>query len=207
MRVTTGCRHSGLRQSCDLLASSLDDYSDTLMIRLGEFDKANDTEGASIVRSSCITCLSHLAILYHFVGEMHPCSRATMNGLCDAVLDNLGNLTQSMKLEEVTLFDLLLKVPDSPLNHATANILTMQSSWTKALTVYDSRISSLSLEEGAQLWCWKQVVVEACADLERRMPRYEPPVLTSLALLEDGRAEGSKYPNLMVPAAREHYGL
>lgn len=73
--------------------------------------------------------------------------------------------------------------------------------------MYDSRIGSLSLEEGAQLWCWKQVVADACADLERRVPKSEPPVLTSLALLEDGRAEGSKYPNLMVPAAREYYGI
>lgn len=73
--------------------------------------------------------------------------------------------------------------------------------------MYDSRISSLSLEEGAQLWCSKEVVEEACDDLERKLPKREPPVLTSLALLEDGRSEGSKYPNLMVPAAREYYGI
>ena len=48
---------------------------------------------------------------------------------------------------------------------------------------------------------------EACDDLERKLPKREPPVLTSLALLEDGRSEGSKYPNLMVPAAREYYGI
>ena len=73
--------------------------------------------------------------------------------------------------------------------------------------MYDSRIGSLSLEEAAHLWYWKQVVAEACADLERKVPKNEPSVLTSLALLEDGRSEGSKYPNLMVPAAREHYGI
>jgi hypothetical protein len=50
-------------------------------------------------------------------------------------------------------------------------------------------------------------VAEACVGLERKVPKGEPPVLTSLALLEDGRSEGSKYPNLMVPAAREHYGI
>lgn len=207
--VGIGERLSDWRQSCDHLASSLDDYSDTLMIRLGEFDKANDTEGASIIRNSCIACLSHLAILYYFLGETLPGARATMNRLCDAVLDNLGNVTQSMKLEEVTLFDLLIKVhaPDSPYFRDPADILTWQCSWTKALKVYDSRIGSLSLEEGAQLWFWKQVVEGACVDLEMRMPKCEPPVLTSLALLEDGRSEGSKYPNLMVPAAREHYGI
>jgi hypothetical protein len=77
----------------------------------------------------------------------------------------------------------------------------------KALKVYDLRTSSLSLEEGAQLWYWKQVVAEAYADLERRIPKFEPPMLTMLASLEDGRFEGSKYPNMMVPAARQSYGL
>jgi hypothetical protein len=57
------------------------------MIRLGGFDKANDKEGVSTVRSSCIAFLSHLAVLYYFIGEMRPSERATMNGLCDAVLD------------------------------------------------------------------------------------------------------------------------
>jgi len=101
------------RQSCDNLISSLDEYSDTLMIRLGEFDKINDTEGTLIIRSSCISCLAHLAALYHFVGEMQPSVRATMNSLCDAALDNLGNLTGGLELEEVTYFDLLLKVSSS----------------------------------------------------------------------------------------------
>jgi hypothetical protein len=90
----------------------LDEYSDTLMIRLGEFDKANDTEGASIIRSSCIACLAHLAVLYHFMSEMQSGTRATVEGLCDAALDNLGNLTQGMQLEEVSLFDLPLEVSD-----------------------------------------------------------------------------------------------
>jgi len=180
----------GWKQSCDLLASSLDDYSDMLMIRLGEFDKVGDKEGASIIRSSCITCLAHLAILYNFIGRMEPRARVTVDGLCDAVLDNLGNLSQGMELEEVTLFDLLLKY-----------------SWAEALKIYDSQISSLSVEGGAELWRWKQVVAEAYVDIERRMPKREPPVLTSLAMLEDGRSEGSRYPNLMVPTARERYGL
>ena len=50
-------------------------------------------------------------------------------------------------------------------------------------------------------------MVEAHDDLQRRIPKFEAPVLTSLALLEDGRSEGSKYPNLMVPGARERYGI
>lgn len=102
---------SDWRQSYDHLVSFLDDYSDTLMVYLGEFDKTNDTEGASMIRSSCIACLAHLAALYNFVGEMQPSAAATVNGLCDAALDNLGYLTQDMKLEEVTYLDLLLKVP------------------------------------------------------------------------------------------------
>lgn len=50
-------------------------------------------------------------------------------------------------------------------------------------------------------------MAEACADFERRIPKCEPPALAALASLEDGRSEGSKYPNFMVPAARESYGI
>ena len=180
------------------------------MIRMGEFDKAGDTEGASIIRSSCIASLAHLAVLYHFIGGMQSGSRATMDSLCDAVLDNLGNLTRGSNLGEVTLFDLLLKVliPHSPsLMTPQLTFSFRQYSWEKAIKVYDSRINSLSVEAGAQLWCWKQIVVEAYDDLQRRIPKFEAPVLTSLALLEDGRSKGSKYPNLMVPGARERYGI
>jgi hypothetical protein len=81
------------------------------MICLEEFDKVNDAEGVSMIRSSCIDCFAHLAALYHSVCEMQPNASATMNGLCDAALDKLGKLTRDMKLEEVTYFDLLLKVP------------------------------------------------------------------------------------------------
>ena len=81
------------------------------MIHLGEFDKTNDTEGALVIRSSCIVCLAHLAALCRFVGEMQPDGGARANGLCDAALDNLGKLTQAIKLEEVSYSDLLLKVP------------------------------------------------------------------------------------------------
>jgi len=49
--------------------------------------------------------------------------------------------------------------------------------------------------------------VEACADFERRIPACEPPMLISLALLEDGTSEGSEYPNLIVHEAREGYGI
>ncbi|KAF9783456.1 hypothetical protein BJ322DRAFT_153418 [Thelephora terrestris] len=178
------------KQSCDLLASSLDDYSDMLMIRLGECENVGDKEGASIIRSSCISCLAHLAVLYHSIGEMQPRARTTVDGLCDAVLDNLGNLSQGMELEDVTVFDLVLKV-----------------SWEKALKIYDSRLNELSVEEGSELWRWRCVVAEAYADMERRLPKREPPILTSLALLEDGRSEGSRYPNLMNPANRKDYGM
>ena len=82
------------------------------MVHLGEFDKTDDVEGALIIRSSCIACLTHLATLYHFIGGVQPGARATMDGLCDAALENLGDLTQGTKLEDVTYFDLLLRVPD-----------------------------------------------------------------------------------------------
>jgi len=90
----------------------MDDYCNTLMTHLREFDKTNDTEGVSMIRSNCIACLAHLAALYHSVGDIQPGARATMDVLCDAVLNSLGSMTQDMKLEEVTYFDLLLKVSD-----------------------------------------------------------------------------------------------
>ena len=80
------------------------------MIRLAEFEKAGDTEGASIIRSSCIASLAHLAALYDYIGEIQLRARGTVAALCDVALDNLSSLTRGMKLEEVTLFDLLLKV-------------------------------------------------------------------------------------------------
>lgn len=178
------------------------------MTHLGEFDKTNDTEGASMIRSNCIACLSHLAALYHSVGEIQPSARATLDSLCDAVLNNLGSLTQGMKLEEVTYFDLLLKVSDPcTLENKLPDVCILQSSWKKAIAIYDSRICSLSLEEGGQLWRWREIVVEAYADFERRVPKCEPPILIVLAWSEDGRSEESKYPNFMVPAARESYGI
>ena len=90
---------------------------------------------------------------------------------------------------------------------AETDVPSRQDSWKKALKIYDSRISGLSAGEGVRLRRWGAIVAEAYADLEKRIPGFEPPVLTSLALLEDGRAEGSKYPNLMVPAARVYYGI
>jgi hypothetical protein len=84
------------------------------MIRLAEFSKAGDAGGASIIRSSCIDCLAHLAVLYDFISEAQPGARVTLDPLCDAVLDNLSNLTQGVELEEVTLFDLLLRVCNPP---------------------------------------------------------------------------------------------
>ena len=117
-----GERPNDWRQLCDNLASSLDEYSDTLMIHLGEFDGIDDIEGAPIIRGSCISSLAHLAALYHFVGEMQPSARDMMNGLCDAALDNLSSLTKDLRLEEVTYFDLLLKVSNPLVLHTQEQI-------------------------------------------------------------------------------------
>jgi hypothetical protein len=39
------------------------------------------------------------------------------------------------------------------------------------------------------------------------LPEYEPPMMYSLAMLEDGTTEDSKYPNMMLDEVREWYGL
>jgi hypothetical protein len=40
-----------------------------------------------------------------------------------------------------------------------------------------------------------------------KFPDCEPPLLSSLSLLEDGRTKDSKYPNLLSPQARADLGI
>ena len=103
---------------CNNLALSLDDFCGVLAIRLGEFEAANDTERALMVRNSYIARLSHLAVLYYSIGEAQSSAAETTNGFCDAVLDKLGSLTRGMEFEEVTYFDLLPQV-SGPLHRLT----------------------------------------------------------------------------------------
>ena len=56
-----------------------------------------------MVRSSCVNCLAHLAVLYEALG-------AESESLCDLTLERLSELTGEMGTEEYTRLDLLLGV-------------------------------------------------------------------------------------------------
>lgn len=82
-----------------------------------------------------------------------------------------------------------------------------QVSWDKALGVFDARLATASLEHGTRLGHQRDAVADAYSDFEAKLPEARIPVLILRALLEDGRTEGSQYPNLMVPGEREQYGI
>ena len=45
------------------------------------------------------------------------------------------------------------------------------------------------------------------SDFQAGLPNCEPPMIYSLALMEDGTTEESKYPNLMLAKSRMRYGI
>lgn len=72
---------------------------------------------------------------------------------------------------------------------------------------FKARTSALPAEQTATLVYWWKVVSNAHASYKDKFPDFEPPLLSSLSLLEDGRTEGSKYPNLLSPQARAGLGI
>jgi hypothetical protein len=45
------------------------------------------------------------------------------------------------------------------------------------------------------------------SDFQTRLPDCEPPIVFSLATMEDGTTKDSKYPNLMLAEVRMQYGI
>lgn len=72
---------------------------------------------------------------------------------------------------------------------------------------FKTRISVLPVEDTATLVRWWKVVADAYASYKEKIPDCEPPLLSSMCLLEDGRTEDSKYPNLLSPEARAELGI
>ena len=62
-----------------------------------------------MISSSCIACLTHLAILYEVVCRMGPAARE-MYDFCDSALQRLGALSSELRPDEYTHLDLLLGV-------------------------------------------------------------------------------------------------
>ena len=97
-------------QICHELVARLDEYSDTLLRNMRNFLHIEDRQGAEIIQSSCVGCLAHLAVLCDLVGRLEPDSKPQMDAVCDSSLERLGRLTQEMRFDEYTYFDLLLMV-------------------------------------------------------------------------------------------------
>ena len=72
---------------------------------------------------------------------------------------------------------------------------------------FKTRTSLLLEEETATLIHWWKIVANAYALYKEKLPDCEPPLLSSMCLLEDGRTEDSKYPNLLSPQARAELGI
>ena len=96
-------------QSCDQLVSLLDGYSQNLLFNLQRFQELGDKSGAGIIRSSCVNCLAHLAVLCEALGRIEP-TRTQLNTLCDSSLKRLYELARDTRMEEYTHLDLLLGV-------------------------------------------------------------------------------------------------
>jgi len=72
---------------------------------------------------------------------------------------------------------------------------------------FKARASVLPVEKTAILIRWWKVVADAYTLYKEKLPDCEAPLLSSLSLLEDGRTEDSKYPNLLSPQARAEQGI
>lgn len=75
------------------------------------------------------------------------------------------------------------------------------------MPIFDARIESLPLEESEPLRRLRKIVGEMHADLSAGLPDYEPPMIYSLATMEDGRTRESKYPSLMSLEERVTFGI
>lgn len=92
--------------------AALDKYSQTLLFNLRRFQELGDKGGAGVIRSSCVNCFAHLAVLCETVSRIEPTPHTELNGLCDSVLERLGELAQDVciGMEEYSRLDILLGV-------------------------------------------------------------------------------------------------
>lgn len=134
-----------------------------------------------------------------------------MGDLRDLTLDKLTSLSHEVYIEKYSHFDVLTGVRILVILLRTSEALSKDSdqiSWKRALDTIEEciRLCPHSGRE-APRYRWKEVIGKAYADFQANLPGYEPSLLSSLAMTVDGRTEGSNYPNLILPAERERYGL
>ena len=75
------------------------------------------------------------------------------------------------------------------------------------MAVYESRINSLPMEDSLLLRYWKGVVAKAYSTFQEKLPGEEPPEVTTMLSTQDGRDEGSEYPNLLQASVRDDFGI
>ena len=92
------------------MLESLEDFSQKLFSNVKTFREHGDKSGADIVSSSCIACLSHLAVVYGVTGQTDPAAQARMDRLWGLALQRLGELTSGLQSDEYSYLDLLLGV-------------------------------------------------------------------------------------------------
>ena len=88
-----------------------------------------------------------------------------------------------------------------------ANTYVTQTSCEKALGVFDAHLVNIPLEDSAKLRHSQQLVTELHSDLVAKLPPANRPTLADVVLRVDGRAEGSRYPNLILIPVRQLYGI
>ena len=85
------------------------------MGNLERFSTLEDRSGVETIWACCVTCLGHLAALYHFIGQTTLISSEPMDLLCDLTLDKLGNISLEVRIEEYSHFDALTGVRILPI--------------------------------------------------------------------------------------------
>ena len=73
--------------------------------------------------------------------------------------------------------------------------------------MFDARLASDTCERGTKLRHWREIVAEVYGDFEAKLPDAGYPNLVIKAGWVDGRTEGSRYPNLMLPGMGQRYGI
>ncbi|KAF9654296.1 hypothetical protein BDM02DRAFT_3106606 [Thelephora ganbajun] len=178
------------RTLCSKIINQLQAHTDALQQCLGWFTSIGDKESSDVIWSNCISCLAYLANLYLIIAPTDYPTAPAVESLCDTTLSTLGRLTEAMVIEEYSYFDLLLGM-----------------CWKRAMEGFKTRTSLLPVEETTTLVHWWKIVADAYTTYKDKIPDCEPPLLSSLALLEDGRTEDSKYPNLLYSQTRAELGI
>lgn len=189
----------------------LDDHSRTLLLNLQRFQELGDTNGAGIIRSTCVDCLAHLAVLCEAIGGVGPAPQTALEALCDSTLERLSELARDTCMEECTRLDLLLGVRATLQGPDPTPLMTniTQISWERALGVFDARLVNVNVphEHGVKLRHWRELVAEVHSDFAAKFPdAVLPTLVTQAKSWEGGWPEGLGNPSLMSPGVMSQYG-